>query len=85
MIPFGFIPVAETVNFFFLCMSIPMADFHSLLDAEIKTWNATSFALFPFVQFTEIICVCWWGVSLLKVWEDDRELNDKEGKKIRYS
>ena len=59
------------------------ANFHSLLDAEIKTWTATSFALFPFVQFTEIICVCVGGQSLLKVWEDDRELNDKESKKKR--
>lgn len=39
------------------------ANFHSLLDAEIKTWTATSFALFPFVQFTEIICV--WGEGSL--------------------
>ena len=33
------------------------ANFYSLLDAEIKTWTATSFVLFPFVLFTEIICM----------------------------
>lgn len=42
------------------------ANFHSLLDAEIKTWTATSFALFPFVQFTEIICVWRGGAVFIK-------------------
>lgn len=36
---------------------------------------------FPLYNLQRLFVCVGGGVSLLKVWEDDKELNDKEGKK----
>lgn len=68
-------------------MSIPMLI--STLYQMLKSRHGLQLLLFYFPLYS-LQRLFVWGVgweqgSLLKVWEDDRELNDKESKKIRYS